>query len=461
MGKPKKPKKPKKDKKGDMAIRFVDAGGNDANDGLDNIGLTWIAADDVTWTESTFTFADAGGHGLTFAAGDLLYISGGAGATVGLYEVASATANNVVIVETTTLENVKNGSDFAAGDLNAGADITSSSGALLTADAAMNAVAAGDTVYLRSDKTYSETLTIDTPGTTTSAIRFVGYTITLDDDGQATIAAADTRTNCLADSLGSVGGYYTFENLKFTDGTGDNVNISLNAMHWRNCEFTGSAVDGIHSSGNGMVCESCIFFDCGTGGCDAGTSCMFFGCTFEDCIADAIEITWGTVVNCVFINIGVRAIEFIGSNGFPCIVYGCTIDGVIKNTTVGIKFPSASWGPFAAINNIIYDCLTGIAGHNNGNHRFIGRNNLLNANTTDYGNAGYRTEPGEVTTAPQFTDEGSEDYTLGASSPAKEVGFDAYETEGSTQASDIGALQVGAGAGGGGLLMANKRGNKQ
>ncbi len=444
-----------------MAIRFVDAGGNDANDGLDNIGLTWIAGDDVTWTESTFTFADAGGHGLTFAAGDLLYISGGTGATVGLYEVVSATANNVVIKETSTLENVKNGSDFAAGDLNAGADITSSSGALVTADAAMNAVAAGDTVYIRSDKTYSETVTIDTAGTTTSAIRVVGYTADIEDDGQATIAAADTRTNCLADSLGATGGYYSFENIKFTDGTGDNVNLSLNAIHWRNCEFTGAAADGLATSGNGMICDSCIFFDNGAKGCDAGTSCMFAGCTFEDCVDDAIEITWGTVINCIFINTGVRAVEFLGANGFPCSVYGCTIDGVGKNTSVGIQFPSSFWGPFAAINNIIYDCTTGIAGHDNGNHRFTGRNNLLNSNTTDYDNTGYRTEPGEQTAAPQFTNEASEDYTLGSSSPAKGAGFDAYETEGATQSADIGALSTAAAGGGGGLLGPNKRAGKQ
>ncbi len=444
-----------------MAIRFVDAGGNDANDGLDNIGLTWIAGDDVTWTESTFTFADAGGHGLTFAAGDLLYISGGTGATVGLYEVVSATANNVVIKETSTLENVSNGSDFAAGDLNAGADITSSSGALLTADAAMNAVSAGDTVYIRSDQTYSETVTIDTAGTTTSAIRVVGYTADIEDDGQATIAAADTRTNALADSLGATGGYYTFENIKFTDGTGDCVNLSLNAMHWRNCEFTGAAADGLNSSGNGMVCESCIFFDNATHGCDAGSNCMFFGCTFEDCVGDGIEVSYGVVTNCVFINIGTRAIDFTGNNGFLCAVYGCTIDGVGKNTVVGIAFSTSFWGPYVAINNIIYDCGTGIQGQNNGNHRFIGRNNLLNSNTTDYGNAGYRTVPGEQTAAPQFTNEASEDYTLGSSSPAKGTGFDAYETEGATQSADIGALSTAAAGGGGGLLGPNKRAGKQ
>jgi len=432
-----------------MAIRFVDAGGNDANDGLDNIGVTLSGT--VIWTDATFTITEAAGHGYTFAAGDVIYVDGGTGATVGLYEVASSTATTIVLVETSTVDDVGNASDFAAGDLATG-DITSSTGALLTGDAAMNAVAAGDTAYIRSDQTYSELLTIDTVGTTTSAIRFVGYTTTLDDDGQATIAAADTRTNCIADSLGAVGFYYSFENFKFTDGTGDCVNISGNAVHWRNCEFSGAATDGLNTSGNGMVCESCIFFDCVGKGCDAGTSCMFFGCTFEDCDSDAIEITWGFVVNCVFINTGTVAIDFLGSNGFPCAVYGCTIDGVGDTTNVGISFPTSFWGPYAAINNIIYDCATGIQGHANGNHRFIGRNNLLNANTADYGSVHYRTVPGEVTTAPAFTDEASEDYTLGGSSPAKAVGFDAYETEGSTQAADIGALQVGGGAAGGMLV---------
>ena len=439
-----------------MAIRFVDAGGNDTNDGLDNCGAALTGAD---WTESTFTLTEAA-HGYTFATGDVIYLSAGTGVTVGLYEVASSTSSTIVLVETSTLLDVGNASDVAAGDLS-NSDITSSDGPDLTGDAAMNAVAAGDTVYMRSDKTYSELLTIDTVGTTTSAIRFVGYTTTLDDDGQAEIAAADTRTNCIADSLGGVGFYYTFENYKFTQGTGDCVNISGNAVHWRNCEFTGAAADGLASSGNGMVCESCIFFDNGAKGCDAGTNCLFFGCTFEDCVGDAIEVTYGVVINCVFINITGDAIAFLGSNGFLCVVYGCTIDGVADNTTVGIQFPVSFWGPFAAINNIIYDCATGMAGQDNGNHRFIGRNNLLNANTTDYANTGYRTEPGEVTTAPQFTNEAGEDYTLGSSSPAKAVGFDAYETEGTTQGADIGALAVVAGAGGGGLLSPNKRAGKQ
>lgn len=436
-----------------MAIRFVDSGGNDANDGLDNIGVGLATA---TWTESTFTLIQSG-HGYTFASGDVIYISGGTGATIGLYEVASSTANNIVLVETSTLLDVGNASDFAAGDLATG-DITSSDGALLTADASMNAVAAGDTVYLRSDKTYSERATIDTVGTSTNSIRVVGYTTTLDDDGKVTIDAADTRISALTDSLGAVGAYYTFENIKFTNATGNCVSLSVDTIHWRNCEFTGAAIDGISSSGGGIICESCIFFDNASKGCDASSNCMFFGCTFEDCTDDGIEITQGIVVNCIFINIGAVAIQFAGSAGELAAVYGCTIDGVGKNTTTGIEFPSV-WGPYVAINNIIYDCGTGISGHDNGNHRFIGRNNLLNSNTTDYSNVNYRTEPGEVTSAPGFNDEAGEDYTLGGGSPAIKTGFDVYETEGTTQSMDIGALQKGGGEGG--LLMPNKRGGKQ
>lgn len=441
-----------------MAIRFVDSGGNDANDGLDNIGVGLATA---TWTESTLTLTQTG-HGYTFATGDVIYIASGTGATTGLYEVVSSTVNNIVLKGTSALLDVGNADDFAAGDL-ASADIVSSNGADLTADAAFNAIVAGDTVYLRSDKTYTELVTIDTVGTTSNAVRIVGYTTTLDDDGQATIDAADTRTNCVADSLGNVGVYYSFENIKFTDATGDCLNLSLNVIHFRHCEFSGAGTDGINTTGNGVQCESCIFFDTAGKGCDAGTSCGFYGCTFEDCAGDAIEITWGVVINCIFINTGSSAIDFNGANGFPCAVYGCTFDGVGNNTSTAISFPASFWGPYVAINNLIYDCAIGISGNNNGNHRFIGRNNLLNSNGTDYSNTGYRTEPGEQTGAPLFESEAGEDYRLGSSSPAIEAGFDAYVTEGQTQKADIGALQLGGGGGGGsgGLLMPNKRGNKQ
>lgn len=442
-----------------MAIRFVDAGGNDANDGLDNIGVGLATA---TWVEATKRLVQAG-HGYTFVAGDVIYVSGGTGVTPGLYEVFASSSNFIALAAASSLLDVKDANDLAVGDLSTG-DITSSDGPLLTGDAGMNAVAAGDTCYVRSDKVYAELLTIDTVGTTTSAIRFVGYTTSLDDDGQATITGSSSRLNCLADSLGSVGAYYVFENLKFIDATSAGIFLSLNAIHWKNCEFNDSAGDGFFTTGNGMQCESCIFSGNTSSGFRSGTENGLFGCTFLSCGNHGIDADTAYVIDCLFYDIGSKAITLSGANGFSCIVYGCTIDGNGKNTTDGIVFPVAFWGPHTAINNIIYDVETGITGHSQGNRRFTSRNNLLNNNTTDYASTSVFTDKGEVTAAPGFTDEASQDYTLADGSAAKAAGFDAHEAHGSTQARDIGCLQRvegGGGGGGGGLLMPNKRGGKQ
>lgn len=436
-----------------MTIRFVDNGGNDANDGLDNTGVGLATA---TWTEGTFTLTQAG-HGYTFAAGDVIYLSSGTGLTPGLYEVASSTVNNLVLVETSTLRDVGNASDVAAGD-DATGDWASSDGALLTADAAMNAVAAGDVVYLRSDKTYTELVTIDTPGTETNAIRFQGYTTSLDDAGRATIDAENSRANCVADSLASVGGYYVFQNIIFHDATGDGITLSLNVMAFKNCYFTSHTGDGV-GMGNGIMVESCLFSSVAKG-IDAGNNLTVIGSKFLNC-TDSIECDWGVVIDCIFYNSSINAIEFTGANGFVCTVFGCTIDGNAKNTTTGISFPAGFWGPYTAVNNIIYDCGTGISGQGNGGlGRFLGRNNLLNSNTADYGSGSYETFIGEATDAPAFTAEGSQDYTLTGGSPAVSAGFDCYAINESSQASDIGALQRAVGAGGG-LLMPNKRAGKQ
>jgi len=54
----------------------------------------------------------------------------------------------------------------------------------------------------------------------------------------------------------------------------------------------------------------------------------------------------------------------------------------------------------------------------------MSRNNCVNANTTAYTNAA--TFTGEVTSAPQFTNEvGGADYTPAAGSPLIDAGFDA------------------------------------
>ena len=337
-----------------------------------------------------------------------------------------------------------------------------SGNAWATIDKAMNTVAAGDIVFVKSSATYTEQPVIDTAGTVTAPILFVGYTTTANrtDRGKVTIDAEATRANCISDLISGTGAY-VFENFIFANATGHGVSLAgVNQMTFRNCEFNSNGSDGL-SMGNGLMAESCSFTSNTGDGADVGTASQLHGCWFESNGGAGVNIDWGFIVGSVFYDTGNGAINFTGSNGFPCGVVNCTIDGNEKNTTTGIIFPASFWGPYVAINNIIYDCSTGISGHDNGGGRFIGRNNLLNSNTTDYDNAGYETLVGEVTGAPAFTDEAANDYTLGAGSPALNAGFDGYETGGTTQRADIGAFESTAAGGGGGGVSPSKRAGKQ
>jgi len=349
--------------------------------------------------------------------------------------------------------------DGAVGDDGNAGTSEGSGNAWATMDMAMNTVVAGDIVFVKASATYAETATIDTAGTTTAPILFVGYATTANrtDRGKVTMDATGLGS-ALADTLGSTTGYYVFENFKFLNSDNQGVILSLNQMMFRNCEASDNVGRGI-SVGNGLAIESCIFSNNGGDAVNCGVTSQIYGSRFLG-NANGVVMSHGVVWGCTFYDIGGNAIEFQGVNAFACAVINCTIDGNAKNTTIGVSFPGSFWGPFTAINNIIYDCITGMSGHNNGGGRFIGRNNLMNSNTTDYANAGYETLVGEVTSAPAFEDEASQDYSLGAGSPALNAGFDGYETGGTTQRADIGAFESSS-AGGAGGVGGNKRGNKQ
>ncbi len=434
-----------------MAKYFVDAStGNDTNNGRDNIGAGLATAD---WTEGTFTLTQ-NGHGYTFASGDVIYVGSGVGVTFGLYEVASSTVNTIVLVETSTLPGIGNASDFAAGDLS-GSDIGSSSGPFLTIDKAMNTDAAGDFVWVRATADYTETCAIDTAGgATNTPIVFEGYTTTLGDKGKATIDATGQTSAMTTVAAGGI--YHIFKNLKFEDATSHGIGV-VNADRFicKNCEFNNNGGAGA-VVGNGVAFEGCLFSGNTGDGINAENHVVAIGCRFLNNGGNGVETNnGGYILDCVFFSCGTQAINFVGgSHDFIYIVYGCTIDGDTKDTTVGVDFSSSERGLNVVVNSILYDCATGIGGLDQG-ARLVSRNNLVNANTADY-DPGYETFEGEVTGAPVFTTEGS-DFTLQATSPAKGAGYDAAEVAGGSSSRDIGAHQ----SAGGGLGGANKRAGKQ
>lgn len=315
-----------------------------------------------------------------------------------------------------------------------------------TIDKAMNTVAAGDTVYVKADGDYLETVTIDTVGTSSGTITFEGYTTTPGDGGQATVDAESTRASCLLDSLGAVSAFYVFKNLIFKRGTADNVLLSVRDLLFKNCQFSNAADDGI-TFGLWSFFENCLFDGNGADGADTPDNFGFFvGCRFADNTGGGLEFAGGArVFDCTFVGNGGDAIDTASTDGSFVFILGCTIDGDGKTTNTGIDCNVPFWKRTVVINNIIYDCVWGVRSIAQGTY-FLSRNNLLYNNTTDYAN--FQTFEGEVTAAPQFEDEAGGDYSLGSASPAKNAGFDGYLQNGSSQLRDIGAIEsTPAGAG--------------
>jgi hypothetical protein len=318
----------------------------------------------------------------------------------------------------------------------------------------MNTVAAGDKVWVKADGDYTETVQVDTAGGPTAPIVFEGYTSTIGDGGKATI---DATGETLAISSGAVGNiYYVFQNLKFEDATSHGMSmVDADRFICKNCEFNSNGAAGAFV-GNGVAFENCLFSGNTGDGLNTENNTVVVGCRFFNQGLDGLETDNGAVIiDCVFFSNAGHAMNLQGgSNYFVYVVYGCTVDGDDKDTGIAINFPGGNRGVNVAINNILYDCVAGISGLNQG-VRFISRNNLVNDNTSDYG-TGLETFLGEVTTAPVFTAEGS-DFTLQATSPAKGAGYDGSILSGDTPNRDMGAHQAASG----GLGGANKRAGKQ
>lgn len=297
--------------------------------------------------------------------------------------------------------------------------------AWLTIDKAMNTVIAGDKVWVKADGNYAELATVDTVGTPTAPVVFEGYTTTTGDGGRATITGSSTRANCVASNvsiLSTTRVYYIFKNFRMTAATAEGfLSIGQNYT-FKNCKFDTNGTAGLQA--RSILCEACEFSANGTRGCNvqAGLG-VFVGCQFYDNGTVGLEGNVHLViVSCIFFSNGSQAMS-IGSTNLIAAVINCTIDGDAKDSTFGIEFntPDAFT---ALVNNVVYDCGTGISDTNgDGGELVISRNNLVNSNTTAYTNAA--TFTGEITSAPQFVDEvAGADYHPATGSPLIDAGYD-------------------------------------
>ncbi|KKN98872.1 hypothetical protein LCGC14_0141130 [marine sediment metagenome] len=289
-----------------------------------------------------------------------------------------------------------------------------------TIDKAMNTVAAGDKVWVKDSAAYTESPTIDTAGTNASPIVFEGYAVDTGDGGQVAV------TGKIEDTLASVPGHYCFKNFDI-DGSNRCVNLSVGFITFRNCVFRDTTGGGVVTTGGNFVFYECEFLDLPGDGFNSVETTglnVFINCKFYRINGNGIDASASTICfNCVFFSCGTNAVIAGDAANGVLVALNCTVDGDGKDTVSGITRSPANPGSQVAVNNIVYDCITGI--DCNHGDRDILVHNLVNACTTAYANSASDQEGG-VSSAPDFVNEvAGADYSLNDGSPAIGAGTDA------------------------------------
>ncbi len=255
---------------------------------------------------------------------------------------------------------------------------------------------------------------------------------------QFVIDGQSTRANCVASALNSPI-WYVFKNMTCQNATNNGCSLSGEAnAKYVDCIFDNNGSDGIKGDHH-ISLEGCISTGNIGDGLEINNGGSVIGCRISTNGADGINSNQCLVVFSEFFSNAGTAIHWNSSVSGTCFAIHNTIDGDGNDTTNGIYQDSATPSRCYAFGNIIYDCVTGYRADGDGGEQWTSFNNLLNANGTDYVLAD--TFKGEVTGAPAFTDEDSNDYTIQPGSPAKAAGIDAGGAVNDVSYVDIGAHQ--------------------
>jgi hypothetical protein len=286
-----------------------------------------------------------------------------------------------------------------------------------TIDKAMNTVAAADKVWVKASGNYNETATIDTAGAAQTPIVFEGYSSITGDNGKVTIDGQSTRGSCIDSALGTQI-HYVFKNFICTNGTGRGVWLDPeDDVCFMNCEFNNHGIAGV-TGDDRHTFVNCVFANNASHGADVDNNARFIGCISygngsNQLNAISIDIAYRNV--CYGIGANDSAIAASTINGA---IIGNTIDGENAASSTGLAHASES--NMMAFDNILYDLATGLdtAASPTYASTFVGYN-LVNSNTTDYEtDTGETTGYQDQTSAPVFTDEANDDYTLAIGSAA-------------------------------------------
>ena len=440
-----------------MTAYFVDpSAGNDSNDGLDNIGLGLATA---TWTASSLTLTQAGAFSsYTYVEGHMIAITGGTGATTGLYQVASKVdANSITLVATTSVPGAKNGATLSGSDLATG-DITSSSGPVLTMAQADTNMSTGDRLWMKGSATYAYA-GVSMITWTTHSSTLSGYSA-IPGDGGRVLFDGTVNSNTYIFNPGAV----TTWKLENAIINGGSYSIWTNTAYGtlRNCVLKGFSVRGLTQSTSYSIVEGCEFATSSGVGAISGLLTFFRRSYFHDLGTGVLAGTYGAIYSgCVFDTCTIGVDQSIHSNlrVYDSTFYGCSTAGVQhSNSAVSIDDSVFSGCGYGVDNDGSTAFVTGGANSVRGNH--------WHSNTTNIGSSGGgswltvdgedpSTVNGSTSGDPLFADAPNGDFSLGAGSPARDASYEFVSTEVSSSSTthyDKGAIQAEA-AGGGGIAQ--------
>lgn len=482
-----------------MAIYFLAAAndylGNAAsnsNDGRDPAGfdLSGASYDDTGHADGDYRIESSGAFsGYTWESGDLIYIDGGTGITVGLYEIAEKVSNDVIRLTASA------GSDAS--------DLSSSSGPFATLNYALkdggtgNTMSAGDELRVMNDGSHeidNEITTSGMDGTSTDRVlvrgvddRGVPFTDEMDRTNRVEIrCAASTFTGTYMLKADNV--RWTWQGLKFNchdSGGTDRANraavIGLSGWGsiWMNCEFeNGSSGDMVYvyyydqivycdfhdntdgsgcnmSSGNGGRFYFCRFYDNNKNGLDANATssnsgwvmgCEFFrngsgsthaGLKFNNAGENNVVVA----VNCVMYDNYTDGMRVSGElNRGNGLIYNCSFvgNGQDGSSGYGLRMQSTdypeTWGHGRLIDFNHF--------HNNyDDEAYAEPGGAIDVAGINDGAIGQNNQTGD----PSFADADNGDFTPGSSSPLIQNGLGGF---------NIGTgVHAAGGSGGAGRLV--------
>ncbi len=255
-----------------------------------------------------------------------------------------------------------------------------------------NVLVAGAKIWIRALADYTTVdesdsiLFINQAGTVSAPIIWEGHFAEISsekgDFGIATFNASGKTNAIETNNAGGI--HHVFIGISCENATDDGANLGTltdDSVTFIRCQFINNGVWGVQGDNN-LTAIFCDFDNNSGGGFDGDNELVAINCVFRNNTGNGITSRIGHIIDCLIFDSTNAGITIQVS---PSLIYGCTIDGNDGAGTEGIlKLSQADM--WVGINNILTDCVIGIADFGDMRQAAILYNNLYNSNTDDTSN---------------------------------------------------------------------------